>query len=176
MFVVSPAELTRGVRTRLNCGAKVTSGSYTPSSDCNVVSAKRTLSRDTSMSLLLSSARRIAWSRVKKSSPPSTPTRVRSGTGGNGSGFDLSGDFVIGSWAIAGALSRSKHVRKVTEKTLSNILIMLTSSLLLALLRWLAICRSIRLNTAGDGLGVYLRTLLQAIRDIYDYRRTRIET
>src|SRR6266404_8211137 len=187
MVVVSPAELTRGVRTRLNCGEKVISGSYTPSSDCNVVSAKRTLPRDTSMSLLFSSARRIAWSRVKGSSPPSTPTRVRSGAGGTGSEPDLSngssrrslsgsGLFVMGSWAIAAVPSRSQHGRNVNEITFSNILIVLTSSLRLGLLRWLAIRGSVRLNTARGSLGVHLRTLLQAVRDIDDDRRARFKT
>src|SRR5882762_2149273 len=137
MVVVSPAALTLGVRTRLNCGEKVISGSYTPSSDFNVVSAKRTLSRDTSMSLLLSNARRIAWLRVKESSPPPTPTRVRSGSGGTGSDFALSngssrrsfsarGCLFIGSCAIAAELRRNKHGRNANEMTLNNILIVLT--------------------------------------------------
>src|SRR6267142_2457684 len=130
----SPEVLARGVRTSLNKGEKLISGSYTPSSDCNVLSAKRTLSRDTSMSLLLCSARRIASLRVSVTSPPSTPTRVRSGAGGTWSGRDLSngslrrswsgsGDFVIGSCAIAASLSRNKHGSRANEITLSNILI-----------------------------------------------------
>src|SRR6185503_532266 len=156
--------LAAGVRTLVNCGVKLISGSYTPSSDSKVLSAKRTLPRDTSMSLLLSSARRIASLRVSVNSASLTPTRVRSGTGGTGSRRSLSngslrrswsgiGDFVIGSCAIAAVLSRNEHGRSADEITLSNLFMMLASCLRL-----------------------HLRTLLKAVCYVDDDCGTRFET
>src|SRR5215470_1140069 len=98
----------------------------------------RTLSRETSMSLLFLSARQIASLRDKGSAPPATPMRVRSGTRGVGRGRGVSNGLLLKSLSgICGFMTgfcadAAAHTAIESATTFNITPILLTPTLFLA--------------------------------------------